>query len=165
MQITVNGVDFPGGTHFSEWRLTDTLSGSLTTPEDETITMHVEGDKLIVWFGYDHPATVIYEGMESDTSLGKSECSLIGIWNAVEWTQCGPGGDPDPVNDERVVQITESGVDFSYGTYFSEWILTDVNDGRLMTYDDEIITLHVEGERLTIWFGYERPATIIYQRQ
>lgn len=164
--VSENEVNFPGGTQFYGWTLNDMVSGQLTTYDDEVIEFQVEGEELFVWFGYREPATIVYHRDSSGGDMNKADSPLLGRWTAVEWTESAyNGGDPDPIHDERVVVISEDAVDFIDGTMFDEWTLTDMQSGSLTAGRRETITLHVQGELLSIWFGYEKPATIVYERQ
>jgi len=101
----------------------------------------------------------------SSASLSEENCPLLGTWEAVEWSPSAKrGGDPDPTNDEKIVIITANSVVFPAGTTFPRWTLTNAQCGHFTTADQESVAMNVEGDRLTVEFGYAVPATITYRR-
>ena len=100
---------------------------------------------------------------------GKDEPSpLIGKWTASKWSgSARKGGDPDPFNDEKVVVVSKDVVKFPKGTTFENLrILADNRQGVISTPDQETISLKHDrkNDRLFVEFGYDEPATIIYDR-
>jgi len=128
----------------------------------------------VVYYDYERP---LYgdEG-ESDRPEGltaapgvleKADSPLIRMWKAVSWTgSASEGGDPDPLNDEQIVNISEDRVTFLKGTSFDSWDLVEsLSEGQLITSDGELITMvfSEEDRSLTITFGYSEPAAIVYE--
>ena len=92
---------------------------------------------------------------------------LIGKWTAIKWSgNATNGGDPDPYNDEKIVFVAKDVVRFPTGTSFTNWNLTDNDQGVIITPDQETVNLRYDkkNNQLVIEFGYDKPATIIYER-
>ena len=100
--------------------------------------------------------------------MSESECPLLGRWIAVEWNKgAEKGGDPDPINDENIILITANSITFPKQPLpcdSQNWTLINGHSAHFTTSDNEMISLNLEGDRLTVVFDYKKPATIIYQR-
>ena len=170
------------------------LEVSTPDGETVSFELDDEERELTVHFWYDAPGVIRYEWRgtadefevhldeasdadetsDADEASDQDEAAAIAIsaangrWEAIEWSGgARAGGDPDPTADERFVHIYEDEIEFPNGGGGGGPYSIDEDATfplNLWTPDREKIRFALDGERLTVTFGYATPGTIAYGR-